>query len=54
MPKKKAVEVSSFFKKHKAPGAERAITQVVEKIYANYEWLSRDEKGIEEYVKIAV
>ncbi len=32
----------NFFKLHKAPGAERTIAQVKEKISSNIEWLQRD------------
>lgn len=42
-----AKDFSEFFKKHKAPGAERAILQVLEKIYSNDAWLTRDLKHIE-------
>jgi puromycin-sensitive aminopeptidase len=52
--KEKAIEVQKFFKAHKAPGAERTITQVIEKIYANYEWQARDEKGIEQFLQNVV
>jgi puromycin-sensitive aminopeptidase len=52
--KEKAVEVSKFFKSHKAPGAERTITQVIEKIHANHQWVSRDEKGIEQFLQNVV
>ncbi|MDR3642986.1 MAG: M1 family metallopeptidase [Candidatus Doudnabacteria bacterium] len=38
----RASEVSEFFKKHKAPGAERSVAQVLEKINSNAAWLSRD------------
>lgn len=50
--KEKAAEVRSFFKTHKAPGAQRTVEQVIEKIYANHEWLSRDEKGIKQFLQV--
>lgn len=43
---KQAQEVTAFFKFHKAPGAERAIQQVLEKIYSNDAWLLRDADKI--------
>jgi len=45
-----AKEFTSFFKTHKAPGAERAILQVLEKIYSNNAWLERDLKHIENWL----
>jgi aminopeptidase N len=48
--KEKAADVRSFFKTHKAPGAQRTVEQVIEKIYANHEWLSRDSKGIHHFL----
>lgn len=48
--KEKAADVRSFFKTHKAPGAQRTVEQVIEKIYANHEWLSRDSKGIQHFL----
>ncbi len=45
-----AAELAGFFKKHPAPGAERAISQVLEKIYANAAWLNRDGKSIENWL----
>jgi aminopeptidase N len=48
---KDAKDVSAFFKTHSAPGAERAIEQTLEKIYANSAWLKRDSKSIETWLK---
>jgi puromycin-sensitive aminopeptidase len=48
--KQKAQEVEKFFNTHDAPGAERTIAQVVEKIYANHEWISKDKKGIQQFL----
>jgi len=41
---------TEFFKTHKAPGAERAVAQVLEKIKSNAAWLQRDGKKIEEWL----
>jgi len=46
-----AHDVESFFKKHKAPGAERAIAQVLEKIYSHDAWLKRDGESISKWLK---
>src|SRR3989344_1498732 len=43
---KKAEEVRRFFRVHKAPGAERAVEQAIEKIYSNAAWLKRDKRKI--------
>ncbi|MBP9719004.1 MAG: M1 family metallopeptidase [Candidatus Levybacteria bacterium] len=50
--KEKAAEVRAFFKAHKAPGAQRTVEQVIEKIYANHEWLSKDEQGIKQFLHV--
>jgi ERAP1-like C-terminal domain len=47
-----AKELANFFKKHKAPGAERAIQQVLEKIYGSAAWLKRDAKHIENWLNV--
>ncbi|MEK7113307.1 MAG: M1 family metallopeptidase [Patescibacteria group bacterium] len=39
----------TFFKTHEAPGATRAIEQVIEKIESNILWLERDKKSIKRY-----
>ncbi len=36
----------NFFATHEAPGAKRAIQQVLERIEGNIEWLKRDKKSI--------
>jgi puromycin-sensitive aminopeptidase len=41
-----ADDVKKFFAEHDAPGAERTIQQVVEKIYSNDAWLRRDLEPI--------
>ena len=44
-------DFASFFKKHKAPGAERAVKQVLEKINSNIAWLKRDSVLISDWLK---
>ncbi len=39
-----------FFKTHNAPGAERAVAQVIEKLESNILWLKRDRKNIESFL----
>ncbi len=46
-----AKEVVQFFKKNPAPGAERTIRQVEEKILSNAAWKRRDGKKIEKWLK---
>ncbi|MFZ2150289.1 MAG: M1 family metallopeptidase [Minisyncoccia bacterium] len=40
-----------FFQTHKAPGAKRAIDQVLERLEGNIAWLKRDGKIIEKFLK---
>lgn len=47
---KDAVEIQKFFNTHGAPGAERTILQVVEKIESNNEWLIRDLENISTFL----
>lgn len=47
---KDAQALKQFFAKHKAPGAERTIAQVLEEIYINADWLKRDGKKIKAYL----
>ena len=49
---KDAKDVEQFFKKHPAPGAERAVQQVLEKIYSNDLWLKRDGKHIQNWLPL--
>ncbi len=44
--KERAGEVRDFFRKHKAPSAERTVEQVTERIISNAAWLKRDFKHI--------
>ncbi len=48
---KAALEINTFFKKHRPPGVKRAITQVLEKIHSNSQWLKRDSTKIENWLK---
>ncbi|OGI85792.1 hypothetical protein A3A01_00660 [Candidatus Nomurabacteria bacterium RIFCSPLOWO2_01_FULL_39_17] len=41
----------TFFKTHEAPGAKRAIEQVLERLEGNIAWLKRDEKTIKKFLK---
>jgi hypothetical protein len=47
---KDAKDVAAFFKKHSAAGAERAVQQVLEKIYSNDAWFKRDSTQIEKWL----
>ncbi len=47
----KAKEVEVFFRKHKAPGAQRVIAQGLEQVRSNVEWLKRDKDGMEKFLK---
>jgi len=42
----KAKEVEAFFAEHKAPSAERAVKQSVERIRLNAAWLQRDGEAV--------
>ena len=46
-----AVHVRRFFKRAGAPGAERAVKQVVERIESNADWLRRDGKKIARWLE---
>ncbi len=48
--KKHGDEVKTFFKEHEAIGAQRAVEQVLEKIYSNEAWLKRDLSKIERWL----
>lgn len=45
-----AKDIKAFFKKNLAPGAERTITQVVERIETNSLWKKRDAKKVERFL----
>ena len=40
-----------FFQTHEAPGAKRAVEQVLERLEGNISWFKRDKKIIEEFLK---
>jgi aminopeptidase N len=39
-----------FFTTHEAPGAKRAIQQVIERLEGNVDWLKRDKKIIQDFL----
>ncbi len=43
-----------FFRTHPAPGAERAVEQVIEKLESNILWLKRDKRDIHTYLSTLV
>ncbi len=43
-------DFKEFFRTHSAPGASRAVEQVLEKIDGNIQWLARDGKKIEKWL----
>ena len=43
-------DFKQFFKTHSAPGASRAVEQVLEKIDGNIRWLARDGREIEKWL----
>lgn len=45
-----AVEVDSFFKKHKFPGTERTVQQSLESVRRNAAWLKRDGAVIKQFL----
>lgn len=47
----RAREVETFFRTHEAPGAERTIKQVLERIRSNADWLRRDRERIKEWLR---
>lgn len=50
-PKRQAGELEAFIKTHDAPGTERTVRQVAERIRLNAAWLARDKAGIREFLK---
>ncbi len=51
-PEKKHLEYfKAFVKSHKAPGAERSIEQVLERLENNALWLARDSKQVIKFLK---
>ncbi|OQR67790.1 puromycin-sensitive aminopeptidase-like, partial [Tropilaelaps mercedesae] len=47
----RAKEVREFFRKHRLPGVERTVRQLVEVIESNSSWLTRDEQQIRDFLK---
>ena len=47
----KATEIKKFFDKNKAEGIDRTVAQTTEKIKANADFIKRDAKKIEAYLK---
>ncbi|HEY4526761.1 MAG TPA: M1 family metallopeptidase [Candidatus Paceibacterota bacterium] len=45
----RAQDIATFLKKNPAPGTERTVQQVLERIHSNAEWLARDRKELEKY-----
>jgi aminopeptidase 2 len=51
-PEKKHLDFyKTFFKNRPAPGADRSIEQVKERIEANVLWLKRDAKALDKFLK---
>jgi len=46
-----AKEFGAFFEEHRAPSAERAVLQTLERIRSNAQWREREEKNILAYCK---
>ena len=46
---KRAAELANFLKSHPAPGTERTVAQVVERIKSNAAWLERDKKSLSRF-----
>jgi aminopeptidase N len=49
--KKHLSDFKKFFTTHDAPGAKRAIDQVLERLESNIAWLTRDGEKIEKFLK---
>lgn len=49
--KKHLAQFKKFFASHDAPGATRAIEQVMERLESNTAWLARDGKAIAKFLK---
>lgn len=47
----RALEIEQFFKDHAFPGTERTVSQSIETIRLNVDWLKRDLEGISAYLK---
>lgn len=49
--KKHFQSFKKFFRAHEAPGAKRAVEQVLERMESNIAWLGRDGKAISKFLK---
>ncbi|XP_058178093.1 puromycin-sensitive aminopeptidase [Anopheles ziemanni] len=47
----RALEVEQFFREHEFPGTERTVSQSIETIRLNADWLRRDLDAIQAYLK---
>ncbi len=47
---KRAKDMKQFIKKNPAPGTERTLQQVVERIHSNAVWLERDRRELREFL----
>lgn len=45
-----ATDAKKFFKMNSAPGADRTLEQIYERIYSNAAWLKSDKKSIEKWL----
>ncbi len=50
--KKHLKTFKEFFQKNEAPGAKRAVEQVIERMEGNVEWLKRDSRNLKDFFKI--
>lgn len=50
MKESDAKQIKEFFKKNVAPGAERTITQSIEKVLSNASWIKSDLKDIKKWL----
>lgn len=48
-----AKDIEEFVKKNPVPEAKRTIAQALEQIYSNTDWLKRDKRNIEGFLKTA-
>uniref|UniRef100_A0A182YTI2 ERAP1-like C-terminal domain-containing protein n=1 Tax=Anopheles stephensi TaxID=30069 RepID=A0A182YTI2_ANOST len=47
----RALEVEQFFREHEFPGTERTVSQSIETIRLNADWMKRDLDAISRYLK---
>ncbi|HEY4521433.1 MAG TPA: ERAP1-like C-terminal domain-containing protein, partial [Candidatus Paceibacterota bacterium] len=46
----RARDIAAFLKKNPAPGTERTVQQVIERIQSNAEWLKRDRDKLADFL----